>query len=921
MSVEQKTVLLTGGTGFLGTLIARRLLREDVRIMALVRSRSREEGAIRLRKAWWDWPELTNEVGKRVEPVPGDLDAEHLGLGPSDLAAVMREVDVIINSAADLGLHKDIEDLRKTNVAGVRRLLSLAGEIQRERGLLRFSHVSTAYVCGRCSGEIPEEFIGTDFASNYERSKAEGEAVVRGSGLPFTVFRPTMIVGETGRGWIRTFNTLYYPLRLYLTGRLRTMPIDPSSKVNLVPGDLAADAVVRITLDPRGAGRTVHLVPRAEDLPTVRELVDLAREWAAEELGVELPRARFVNLPRPVRNALISISGQRAASRGSEGDMRPLMSYLELGQSFRRDTMDELIGRTDLDWKDAMVKALAFGTEYGFMHRSERTVHEQVLFRLGRSRRRVRLFDIIDGGSVERDDSGARNDIMRLAKALIASGVGKGDRVAVVGWNSVRYLLIEAGIGLAGAVSVPLYYTSPMREIQSIVSDSGAKLLFIGCPNFDGLPMVLPEIHHVSFSRTGKIDGAEEWNEFLKKGEMDIELPQVGFDDLATIRYTSGTTGQPRGVVFDHGNLRWMAETIASLPPWEARNREVSYLSFLPMNHVVEGILGTYSPYYAPAPLKLHFLEEFSSLRPALKAVRPSVFFSVPRFYEKLWDAFGDSALNSFNAHLGASRVGRWTRRRLGRMLLKRAGLDRCSQLIVGSAPSDDGLLCDLRSLGIEVHNAYGLTEAPLITLNRVGRNRIGTVGEPLPETEVSISAEGEILVRGRQVMRGYHPLSPGGGSRPLATGDLGRMTDEGSLVIEGRIKEVMINSYGKNIMPVKVESALRQIPGVVEAMLIVDSRPFGAVILWVEPEHANRAGSYWDGQVAAVGHELSAAERPKAWAVLQYDLDIGRGEMTANMKLRRGVLMKRFEPVVASLYSGSPPPEGVLHIGREERI
>lgn len=917
---ERRAVLLTGGTGFLGTLIARRLLGEDVQVMAVVRSRDREEAALRLRKAWWDWPDLAREVGRSISAVPGDLRRENIGLSGEDLDAARREVDVIINAAAELDLNGNIDVLRETNVQGVRNLLALAAEIQRDHGLARFSHVSTAYVCGTSKGEMSEDLTGSDFSSNYERSKAEGEREVRSSGLPFTMFRPAMIVGETGRGWIRTFNTLYYPLRLYLTGRLRTMPIDPSGKVNMVPGDLAADAIVQMTLDPRGAGRTAHLVPPAEDLPTVKELVDLVREWAASELGVRLPRARFVRLPRPLANGLISMSGRMTSSRGGEGDMRPIMSYLEQGQTFRRDTMDELIGRQELDWKDATAKALAFGTRYGFMHRSERTVHEQIIFRLGRHRRKVRLFDIVGGETIERDAAEVRKDAMRAARALAASGIGKGDRVAVVGFNSTRYLAIEVAIGLSGAVSVPLYYTSPASEIRSIIEDSGARMLFIGCPSIDGVPGTLPGVECVSFARTGTPDGAVGWSEFLGRGNVDMRLPQAGFDDIATIRYTSGTTGRPRGVVFDHGNLRWMAETIASLPPWEARNDEVSYLSFLPMNHVVEGILGTYSPYYAPAPLRLYFLEEFRSLRPALRAVRPTVFFSVPRFYEKLWDAFQGSRLGALDARLGSSRAGRWARRRLGPMVLRQAGLDRCSQLIVGSAPCDDGLLENLRSLGIEVHNAYGLTEAPLITLNRVGRNRIGTVGEPLPETEVAISGNGEILVQGKQVMRGYHPLAADGPGGPLATGDLGRMTEGGSLVIDGRIKDVMISSYGKNIMPAKVESALRRIPGVVEAMLIVDGRPYGTAILWVEPEQAAREGAFWDGQMAKAGTEMSSAERPKAWAVLPYDLDIGRGEMTANMKLRREVLMRRFGPVVSSLYSGSPPPESVLHVGREAR-
>ena len=167
--------------------------------------------------------------------------------------------------------------------------------------------------------------------------------------------------------------------------------------------------------------------------------------------------------------------------------------------------------------------------------------------------------------------------------------------------------------------------------------------------------------------------------------------------------------------------------------------------------------------------------------------------------------------------------------------------------------------------------------------------------------------------------MRGYHPLEDNARLGELATGDLGRITGEGSLVIAGRIKEVMINSYGKNIMPAKVESAMRQVPGVAEAMLVVDGRPYGVALLWAEPDRAGEPGEFWDRGMAAAGDGLSAVERPKAWAVLPYDLDTGRGELTANMKLRREVLASRFAPVIAALYSGSPVP-GVIHAGREER-
>jgi long-chain acyl-CoA synthetase len=916
--LNPRSVLLTGGTGFLGTLLAKRLLEENVTILALVRARDREAAEARLRKAWWDWPQLSSAVGRRIIAVPGDIRHEDLGMGKEDLIQVRSSVGTIINAAADLRLNEELNVLRETNVEGVRNLLEVAKDIDAAAGLHRFSHVSTAYVCGRRKGEIDEESLGTDFSSTYEESKAEGERLVRISDIPFSIFRPVMVVGESQKGWVRTFNTLYYPLRLYLTGHLRIMPMDPRTKVNMVPGDLAADAIVRITLDPRGMDRTAHLVPPEGRLPTVAQLMDLARSWALAELDHRLPRARFIRMPARTRDALVRLSGALSRQRGKEGDMSPLLAYLEQEQSFRRDTLDELVGEQGFDWRELMLRTLPFAIRHGFMHRSERTVHEQMLFRLQRKRRPTRLFDIIEGRLQERNALATSQDIMRAAHALRSMGIGKGDRVAVVGLNSVRYLVVEGGIGLTGAVSVPLYYTSPVNEVQEILEDSGSRMLFIGSPAL--LPLVddLPDIRCVSFCRSGGREGVMSWEDFLGSGDVEVELPPVSFEDLATIRYTSGTTGRPRGVVFDHGNLRWMAETIASLPPWMSRNQQVSYLSFLPMNHVVEGVLGTYSPYYAPAPLRLHFLEDFHSLRRALSLVRPSIFFSVPRFYEKMWDSFQGSVLGRMNDHL--RREGGWTRRMLGRTLLRRAGLDNCRQLIVGSAPCSDDMLLDYRSLGIEVHNAYGLTEAPLITINRVGRNRIGTVGEPLPETELSISPEGEVLVKGRQVMRGYHPLPGNERTEWLPTGDLGSLTPEGSLVIEGRIKEVMIDSYGKNIMPAKVESLARQVPGVVDAMLIAESRPFASLLIWVDDGHVGMPREHWDREVERMGERLSDPERPKAWAILPYDLDIAKGEITPNLKIRRQVLMHRYERIVQAFYSGASVAEGAFHLGREVR-
>jgi len=543
----------------------------------------------------------------------------------------------------------------------------------------------------------------------------------------------------------------------------------------------------------------------------------------------------------------------------------------------------------------------------------------------------VTYHDVVKGRIVTRDTAQVRREMLVAAAALSSMGITKGDRVALVGLNSSRYLTVDVAIGLVGAASVPLYYTSPPAEVDEILAASGAKLLFVGAPNIlERLGELAADIPVVSFCRKGPEDTlAREvilWEEFLAKGEGSEAPPNahVGFGDLATVRYTSGTTGQFKGARFDHENLRWMAESLGSVMPWRARNNEVSYLSFLPMNHVVEGILAAYSPYYAPAPLHIYFLEDFHDLQRALQQVRPTIFFSLPRFYEKVWEGLMKSRMGRSYANAREGLRRRILGRILRRGLLRRMGLDRCAQLIVGSAPSNENLLRDFQELGIEVHNAYGLTEAPLVTINRLGANRVATVGEPLPRTELRIADDGEIMVRGPQVTRGYlepdidSPFRDGW----LLTGDLGYVTDEGSLILHGRKRELIVTSYGKNIHPLKIELMLREIQGVDEAMVVGDGRPMCVAILWLryDGDDPGLVASI-ERAIAEVNNQLSHPEQVKRWALLKNDLSIECGDLTANLKLKRRRVMSRLSDVVEALYGEPAPTSGsVIHIGGSER-
>lgn len=941
MKHHNKVVLITGATGFLGTQIIQRLLKDtNYKIVTLVRGKDKETAINRVSRAWWEFHELINVIKKedtdRILVLNGDITKKQLGLNKADYENLVLDLTHIIHTAADLRLNAPLDELRKNNVEGTSNVIELAHKVHDDHGLTRFSHVSTAYVAGGRKGLIREDSLsdGSGFLSNYEKSKFESELQVKNSGLPVSIFRPGMIVGDSKTGYIKTFNTLYVPLRLYLSGKQRILPVKPSAKINLIPVDYVADAVTRLTFQSSAEGLTFHLTAPYDSLPTAGELIKFVQDWALENLNFKLPRPVFAPVLMPFIEKL-SGSGIIRSKKNNAilQTINTLAPYFNEDRIFSQDNIERFMGPYKLRWQDYLPKLLKFAVYMGFFHRSERTVHEQILFRLKSHNRPVRYYDIIEGNFKATTSSEIRHNMLSAIRSLRKLGVCRGDRVALVGFNSTRFLTLDVAIGLVGAVSVPLYYTSSIEEIKEIIEDCNARVLFIGTPHIlSKLKELQNHFTLISFTRESgelhsELPGEElslkilGWNDFLNLGEGEANLKlaaPVDFDEVATIRYTSGTTGKPRGVTFTHGNLRWMAEYIASMPPWKDRNNDVNYLSFLPMNHVVEGILGMYGPYYAPAPLKLYFLEDFQDLPEALPMVRPNIFFSVPRFYEKVWSEVEESMVGESYLKSEEGKKKQILRRLIKRGVLKKAGLDRCAQLIVGSAPMSGDLLKAYQRLGIEIHNAYGLTEAPLVTINRLGANRTETVGEPLPSTQIRIAPDGEVMVQGPQVMSGYfnHDLEAPDSLLKncwLLTGDFGYLTEEGSLVITGRKKEVIVNSYGKTISPLKIECLLKDIPGISEALLIGDKKPYCSALLWFdeEPQIENISDS-----ITRINSRVSRPEQIKRWVALKNDLSIENGDLTGNLKIKRINVIKRYQKVLNFIYEDAERPECILHLG-----
>ncbi len=915
-------IFITGTTGFLGTEIVSEIMRSSNDIVyGLVRGQSLLEATNNLSALWYQRTELINNIGSRIILVLGDITKSDLGLSKDDQDLLLHHIDYIIHTAAIIDINHTRKQFWNVNVEGTKHVLDFAKRIQKNHSLKRFSHVSTAYVAGMRSGFIQEDsLIDKGFSSLYEQSKFEAERLVLQEieEIPISIFRPGQIVGDSKTGYVKNFNTLYYPLKLYLKQQTHIFPIRKSLRVNMVPVDYVARAIMQITHSSLAVGKTFHLTTPSSMQPIVAELIVAVSSWTSKNLSIHLPRPLFIPLPFLSKvGAIYNLSEHKSTKKSILRNMLSLAPYFTENKIYDTTNTESIMGPYSLDWKDYLPHLLAYAVSKNFLNHNSRTVFEQARFVLNRHHK-ITYYDVNEDGIQENNAIDVNDSIEETLKALQVLGIGPNSKVAISGINSVNYFILDVAIGLSGATSVPLYYTTPAKELDELLQKSNASHFFVGDVR------ILSQINKMNFN--GKIISFTKnapiiddsrlmlWDEFISLGKMKQVMPiQVSYNDIATLRYTSGTTGNSKSVAFTHGQLRWMAETMGSLLSYKSRTKQATYLSFLPMSHVVEGILGAYTPYYLGVPLSLYFLNDFDMVAQILPKVKPTIFFSIPRFYEKVWNQLESNSLGKIYINSENSTLKHILRPILKYVLLKKAGLDHCDQLIVGSAPVSQKLLENFRELGIEIHNAYGLTEAPLITLNRLGENDLTTVGSPLPQTNVTLSDDGEILVEGPQVAMMYD----GRISSCLHTGDLGQITQSGHLQIIGRKKEILINSYGKNINLQKVETLLRDISGISEAMLVGEQRPYCVALLWLEDENVVLDKEKLSKAIQSVNAQLSHPEQVKRYALMSDPLKISTGELTPNLKLRRNNIIKLHQQTIDGLYASTAISSGnVVFIG-----
>jgi long-chain acyl-CoA synthetase len=544
------------------------------------------------------------------------------------------------------------------------------------------------------------------------------------------------------------------------------------------------------------------------------------------------------------------------------------------------------------------------------------------------------------------------DQVRALAAGLIARGVQPGDRIALMSKTRYEWTWCDYAIWTAGAVTVPVYETSSAEQVAWILSDSGAVAAFVETDRHRSVLAEvagdLPDVRAVWGLEDGGLDELVEAGRQVDPAEIDGRRRMTRLDDLATIIYTSGTTGRPKGCELTHGNLLFDVSTTVDGLQELFGDPEASTLLFLPLAHVFARVIQVGC---VRNRVTMGHTADVKALLADFAAFRPSFILSVPRVFEKVYNtakqkAHADGKGRIFDAAeataiaystaLGRGRVGLLLtlRHRLfdrlvfGRLRAALGG--RVRYAVSGGAPLGDRLGHFYRGIGVTVLEGYGLTEtAAGATMNTPENIKIGTVGRPIPGDTVRIAEDGEILLHGLNVFRGYwhNPTATGDALTDdgfLRTGDIGQLDAEGYLTITGRKKELLVTAGGKNVAPAVLEDRLRAHPLISQCMVVGDNKPFIGALITIDPEalavwkkeHALPASATVgelsteprlvaeiQAAVDEANKAVSQAEAIRKFTILDSDFTEEGGQLTPTLKLKRNVVMKEFGAQVEGLY------------------
>ncbi len=552
-----------------------------------------------------------------------------------------------------------------------------------------------------------------------------------------------------------------------------------------------------------------------------------------------------------------------------------------------------------------------------------------------------------------------------LAKALTELGIRPGDRIGLFAPNCPEWHIADLAIQGLGGITVPVYFHESAERLTYILNDSGTRIVFTAGENQARvIQQCRKELRYIE-QAISVWPPADLHSEMLlyeslivNAGDADIAAyrlaaAKVTGDQLATIIYTSGTTGEPKGVMLTHANLSSNAFGFSA--DFEMQPSDLA-MSLLPLAHVYERTID-YGYIFRGVPIA--YVEQMETVAQALLEVKPTTMAAVPRFYEKIyaniiekghqeaglkrkifdaairiaeeavpWRAYGKSASPALRLrwHIANFIVYSKIRQGVG---------GRIRLFSSGGAPLAPELAEFFWSVGLPVYQGYGLTEtSPVVTANSPKANKVGTVGRPIKGVQVRIAEDGEILVKGPCVMQGYY-------NKPVetrevltedgwfCTGDIGRLDEDGYLIITDRKKELLKTAGGKFIAPAPIENALRTSPFISNAMIVGDRRKF--VSLLIVPNFATigaaarKAGhelatpsqmvaDSWvrdllSREVERLTTALAQYEKPKRFALLENDFTYKNGELTYTLKMKRRVIEQRYADVIARLYADVEEP------------
>jgi len=551
--------------------------------------------------------------------------------------------------------------------------------------------------------------------------------------------------------------------------------------------------------------------------------------------------------------------------------------------------------------------------------------------------------------------SGYATEVRRAGAALVALGVEPGRAVAILGANRPEWVITDVGAMAAGAIPAGIYATSSPAECAYILNHSEAPVIVVeNEAQWQKIAAVrdeLPHLRHVVTMRGTAVDDplVLGWDAFMAKGEkeqgIDDRLEGLRPDTVTTYIYTSGTTGRPKAVMLTQDNLAWTAAQACELAKATRDDRLVSYL---PLSHVAEQMFTIHIAAVAGYPV--YYAQSLDKLNANLVEVEPTLFFGVPR----VWEKFHAGVVEKLKENTGvkaklveqATAVGRRVVGSLCRgqrpsiadsaqfalfekliysKVQEGLGLDKCRMCVSGAAPVSKEILEFFAGFGVPVFEVYGQSEdCGPTSFNVPGRTKFGSVGPPFPGVEVKIAGDGEIIVRGRNVFAGYakdpeatnEALSDGW----LHTGDLGEFDADGFLTITGRKKDLIITAGGKNVAPKLFEGGIRNHPLVSEAVVIGDRRKYLTALITLDSEAAARFAQEHglagppdqsdevrreiQAAVDDVNADMARVEQIKKFTILPRELSIADGELTPTLKVKRNVVTAHFEAEIEAMYS-----------------